>query len=119
MTRSAQIWMSVILSTTVAGCTPSPSLRAGLWNGTTYRGPAVVVRGRRLPPMTSYQVGVNTFWSPQFIGIVQSDAAGNVVSQPLTFNCDYIMTSPINVGLYNQDGLAMAQTAIYAMPCLP
>jgi hypothetical protein len=111
--------MSMVLSAVVAGCAPSPSLQAELLYSAAYRGPYVVVSGRHLSPMMLYKVGVNTIWSPQFVGLVQSDAAGNVVSQPFFFSCSYIITPPINVGLYSQDGLAMAQTTIDAMPCTP
>lgn len=101
---------------TLVGCSQGPSLQAGFVRTPENTGPAVELAARRVPPNTLYQVGINTIWSPEFVGSVQSDPKGNVAPRVFGFSCDYIMSLPIYVGLF-RNGLPVAQTAIYAIPC--
>jgi hypothetical protein len=100
----------------LVGCSQGPALEAGLVRTAENTGPAVELAARSVPPNTVYQVGINTIWSPEFVGSVQSDPSGNVAPRVFGFSCDYIMSPPIFVGLF-LNGLPVAQTALFAMPC--
>jgi hypothetical protein len=113
-----RVWAMGLVVATI-GCSQDPSLRADLSNARTGASPAVVVAGSHLSPGALYRVGVFTIWSPEFVGVVHANPAGNVASQMFGFGCSYIVSYPITVGLYREDGVAVAQTAIYAAPCRP
>jgi hypothetical protein len=101
------------------GCSQGPSIQAELSGTRAGATPAVAVSGSRLSPGALYRVGVFTIWSPEFVGVVHSDRAGNTASQMFGFGCSYIVSVPIYVGLYREDGIPVAQTAVYAVPCVP
>jgi hypothetical protein len=98
------------------GCSRGPSLQAGLARTGDDANPAVELRASGVAPNTFYQIGINTVFSPEFVGDVQSDPGGNVAPRAFRFKCNYIIAPPIYVGLF-RDGLPVVQTTIFAMPC--
>jgi hypothetical protein len=100
----------------LSGCSGGASLQAGLVRTGVEANPAVELRASGVAANTFYQIGINTVFSPEFVGEVQSDPSGNVAPRAFSFRCSYIITPPIYVGLY-RNGLPVVQTTIFAMPC--
>ncbi len=100
----------------LGGCGPSRSFQAAL-SPPISGNPAVTVSGSHFPAATPFNVGVSTIWSPEFVGQVQTDAAGNIAPQAISFSCYNIVGSPMNVGLYRKDGVQVALVTLPAPPC--
>jgi hypothetical protein len=100
----------------LSGCGGGPSLQAGLVRTGGDANPAVELRASGVAPNAFYQIGINTVFSPEFVGEVRSDRSGNVAPRAFSFKCTYIITPPIYVGLF-RNGLPVVQTTIFAMPC--
>jgi hypothetical protein len=102
-----------LLIASLVGCSPDPSIRAATVVRQAMAQGTIVVTGAHLAPSHAYNVGVQTFWSPQFVGAVRSDPVGNVAQTQVKYSCALVIGTPVSVGFYREDGLAVIQTLAY------
>ena len=73
----------------------------------------IIIRGANLAPEQMYNVGVFTFWNPLVVGSVRADASGSIGQTSLTYSCvNVVGPSPVNVGFYAPNGLAIARSTV-------
>ena len=101
-----------LLIASLVGCSRDPSIQAATVGPQAATQGTVVVTGARLAPSQAYNIGVHTFWSPQFVGTVRSDPVGNVAATRVEYSCALVIGAPVDVGFYREDGLAVVQTAV-------
>jgi hypothetical protein len=108
-------WLTAggLLIVSLGGCGQGPSIQAVTLPPPAMTEGAVVVAGTHLAPSRTYDVGVNTFWAPQLVRSVRTDAAGNVAQTRVEYSCAAVLGAPVNVGFYREDGLEVAQTQVY------
>lgn len=101
-----------LLIASLGGCSPDPSIHAATVGPQAMTEGTVVVAGAHLAPSQAYNVGVHTFWSPQFVGTVRSNPVGNVAATRVEYSCAFVIGAPVDVGFYREDGLAVVETAV-------
>jgi len=101
-----------LLIASLGGCSRDPSIRGATTGPQAVTQGTIVVTGAHLAPSHAYNVGVQTFWSPQLVGAVRSDPVGNVAQTRVRYSCALVIGGPVNVGFYREDGLAVVQTAV-------
>jgi hypothetical protein len=108
------IWLVAggLLIVSLGGCSPGPSIRAATTGPQAATEGTVVVTGAHLAPSHEYYIGVHTFWSPQLVGVVRSDPFGNIAATRAEYSCAFVIGTPVDVGFYREDGLAIVQTAV-------
>ncbi len=107
-------WVVVagLLIAGLGGCSPDPAIRAEAVRPPVVAVGAIVLAGAHLAPSHPYNVGVRTFWSPQLVGGVRSDPAGNVAPTRVEYSCAQVIGTPVRVGFYRDDGLGIVQTLV-------
>ncbi len=101
-----------VLIAGLGGCSPDPAIRAEAIRPPTAAEGAIVLAGAHLAPSQRYNVGVHTFWSPELVGGVRSDPAGNVPPTRVEYSCAQVIGTPVRVGFYRDDGLGIVQTLV-------
>jgi len=96
----------------LGGCSQGPSIQAATTGPLAMTEGTLVVTGEHLAPSHTYNVGVHTFWSPELVASVRSDAAGSVAATRVKYTCSFVIGAPVNVGFYREDGLAIVETAV-------
>ena len=111
---SNRIWLvaDALLIASLMGCSPDPSIRAATVGPLAATEGTVVVTGAHLVPSYPYTVGVHTFWSPQLVGTVRSDPAGNIAPTRVRYSCTFVIGMPVDVGFYRTDGLAVVEIRV-------
>jgi hypothetical protein len=96
----------------LVGCSRDPVIQAATVGPPAVTEGSVVVAGAHLAPSQAYYVGVQTFWSPQFVATVRSDPVGNVAAIRVQYSCAFVIGAPVDVGFYREDGLGVVQTPV-------
>jgi hypothetical protein len=114
MSMSNRKWLVAggLLIASLGGCSQDPSVYAATAGPPAVTQGTVVVTGAHLAPSQTYYVGVHTFWSPQLVGVVRSDPFGNIAAIRVEYSCTFVIGTPVDVGFYREDGLAIVQTAV-------
>ena len=118
MTKPIILFASGFALAAMTGCTGrSPSLTAITQPERLNVNPTVLISANNLSPGSDYLVGINTIWSPEFATKVHADPSGSIPPLPVSFKCPYINVPPLRVGLFLQDGIAVARTTAAAPAC--
>ena len=118
MTKLAILFAGGFALTAMTGCAgSSPSLTAVTQPARPSVNPAVLISASHLSPGSDYLIGINTIWSPEFAARVHTDLTGSIPPLTVSFKCPYINAPPLNVGLFLQDGIAVARTTTAAPSC--
>jgi hypothetical protein len=125
MTDRISLIAVTLITAALSGCGQGPGIQAAGVHPRVGTQGAITVSGSRLVPNHFYKVGVNTFWSPLFVGTVQTDLAGNIGRDTLAYDCQYVLGNPVNVGFYDQYGLLITGTmvnqtcGVFTQPAIP